>query len=93
MLLERPLTIYDVDVILLWSIMVVVNPESVETCKRYDAAPDDTFQLRSRLVATPVAPFMGLVNTGGNGGATIVVKFQLDEYELVPPAFAALTCQ
>jgi hypothetical protein len=42
---------------------------------------------------TPVAPFDGDDSVGAVGGATIVVKLQLDEYALVPPAFVALTRQ
>jgi hypothetical protein len=42
---------------------------------------------------TPVALFDGELSVGADGAATMVVKLQLDEYALVPPAFVALTRQ
>jgi len=58
---------------------VVEKPDDVETCKRYDAAPDEVPQLIVGLVETPVALSAGEVNDGTEGAATMVVKENVEE--------------
>jgi len=53
--------------------------DEVETCRRYDVAPDEAPQLIVGLVETPVALSAGDVNDGAEGAATIVVKENVDE--------------
>jgi hypothetical protein len=91
----RLLSASEVVVTLLWSTTVVVNPETVDTCTRYEVAPADAFHVSVGFVATPVVPFVGVANTGGAGGegGTDVVKLNTAENALGPPLFVALTCQ
>ena len=53
----------------------------------------EAFQLSVGVMETPVAPFDGDDSVGAGGAATMVVKLQLEEYALVPPALVALTRQ
>jgi hypothetical protein len=68
------------------------KPDDVETCSRYDDAPDEATQLTVGLVEIPVALFVGEERVGTEGIAAIVVKEAVD-HKLVPPAFVAFTCQ
>jgi hypothetical protein len=90
-----PLSAYEVAVRALSFTSVVTNIGSVESCKWYDAAPVDAFQVSVGLGATPVAPFAGVDNAGTAGGdvGVIVVKLQEAEYALGPAALVALTRQ
>ena len=71
----------------------VLNPELIETCKRYDAAPGEGFQLKRGVVDTPVEPLAGDTRTGAAGIAGRVVKFQVFDQPLVPPELVAFTRQ
>ena len=51
------------------------------------------FQLSVGLIATAVALFAGVTSVGAVGAETMVVKLDVEEYELVPPALAAFTRQ
>ncbi len=53
----------------------------------------ETFHVSVSVVGWFVVPFAGVVNVGAAGAAGTVVKLEDAEYELVPPAFDALTCQ
>ena len=93
MLFPSPLTAYDVVASPVWFTMVVEKDELVDTCRPYDVAPLDAFQLSVGLAETPVAPFEGDRRVGGDGGGGTVVKDQVVDQALVPPAFVAFTCQ
>jgi len=95
-LAASPLTLYEVVVILLWSTTVVEKFELVETCSRYDVAPEEAFQVRVGDVETPVAPLageasVGAEGTGGGGGS--VVNDQTSDQSPSPAAFAPFTRQ
>jgi len=66
-LLESPVTVYDVSVIPLWSTTVAEKVELVETCNRYNVALLETFQLKVGLVDIPVEPFEGDASVGTLG--------------------------
>jgi hypothetical protein len=90
----RALTAEEVVVMFVRSTTVVPNAGSVDTCRWYDVAPVEAFHVSVGFVATPVVPLAGVASAGGEGGGrAAVVKFQAAEYALVPPVFAALTCQ
>jgi hypothetical protein len=70
------------------------NVESAETCKRYEVAPLEAFQLSVGVRDTSVAPLAGATNVGaaGAGGGSAVNDHRADQ-ALVPPAFLAFTRQ
>jgi len=63
------------------------------TCKRYDVAPSDAFQVSVNVIDTFFEPSAGERRVGVKGAATMVVKFHIVEYGLVPPTFVAFTRQ
>jgi hypothetical protein len=94
--LDKPLAAKEAEVSPLWSATVEEKAELVESCIRYEAAPVEAFQLRVGVVATPVAPFTGEARTGAagaTGAVAVVVKLDVPDHPLVPPAFVAFTCQ
>jgi hypothetical protein len=56
-------------------------------------APTDAFQLSVGLTETKTAPFCGVERVGAAGGLKVVVKDNVLEKALDPPAFVALTRQ
>jgi len=50
----------------------------VETCRRYVAAPAETFQLKVGLVEILVAALAGVTKTG-DAGTAMVVKLHMSE--------------
>jgi hypothetical protein len=72
---------------------VEANPESVETCSRYEAARLDEYQLSVGLVDTPVEPLGGDRSVGTEGAEITVAKFHAFDQSLVPIAFVAFTLQ
>jgi len=75
------------------STTVVENVDDVENCKRYKVAPEEAFHVKVGLIETSMELLAGELSVGAAGGATTVVKLFAEEYELVPPAFVALTRQ
>jgi len=65
----------------------------VDNCTRYLVAPWDAFQFNVRVTGWSPALFAGEERVGMGGATTIVVKLQVGEYWLVPPAFEAHTLQ
>ena len=92
-LVERPETAWEVEVMPLWSTTVEPKSEEVETCTRYEVAPEAAFQLRVKEVAWLMAPFEGEDSVGTEGSGGTVVKFQTVDHELVPPALVAFARQ
>jgi hypothetical protein len=79
-----------------WSYAVVEKSELIDTCNRYDVAPDDAIQFKVGLIETPTAPPIGELNSGAAGmvgSAVVVVKFQTGDQLLVPVTLAALKRQ
>jgi hypothetical protein len=72
---------------------VVANVAEVESWTRYDVAPAEASQLSVWASGWFVAPFAGAESVGAEGGTTTVVKLNVVEYALVPPALVALTRQ
>jgi hypothetical protein len=78
-LLASPPKPYEVVVIPVWFTVVVEKLELVDTCRPYDVAPLEGFQLSTvGLVGTPVAPSEGdeSVGDGGDVGDSVVVKYR-----------------
>ena len=68
----------------------VARPGSVATWSGYDVAPGAAFQTRVGVFETPVDPLTGEESVGAAGGLPApVVKLNVADQPLVPPAFAA----
>ena len=89
---DRPLRTKDVEVMLLWSNIIVPNPASDATCNRYDIAPNDEFQFNVGLVTVPTVPFNGLDKTGARI-ELLVVKLQIALNAVVPLLVVEFTRQ
>jgi hypothetical protein len=72
---------------------IPVKSESVATWQRYVTAPEDGFQESVVASGTLRDPFSGDASDGLAGATGRVVKFQTEEYALVPPGFFAFTRQ
>jgi hypothetical protein len=57
---------YDVPLSVESTVIPVVKPELVDTCKRYEVAPVEVLQVREGLVEIPVAPLDGDESVGGD---------------------------
>lgn len=74
--------------------MVVENDELVETCKRYDVASVEAFQVKVGGRDTLLALLDGDTRVGADGGAgAAAVKLQTADQALVPMLLVALTRQ
>ena len=72
---------------------VVLKSLTVDTCTAYDAAPTAVFHDNVRLVGAFIESFAGAASPGIAGAVTTVVKLQVADQALIPPAFVALTSQ
>ena len=91
--MANPLIDLEVVVTVESSTTVVLNVLLVETCTRYDVAPDEAFHDTVSDVGWLVAPFAGETRVGAEGASGIVPKLHAAEKALVPPTFFALTRQ
>jgi len=87
--LAKPVTAHDVAVIPDVSFVELVKALSVETCKRYDVAPADGFQLKVGEVER-VTPFVGDTSAGAG---SVAEKDQVLDQSPAARLFVALTRQ
>ena len=60
----------------------------------YEVAPLDAFHVKVGFLGTPVAPSIGELRVGIEGGLpTAVVKLKVPDHALVPPVLVAFTLQ
>ena len=79
--MANPLIDLEVVVTVESSTTVVLNVLLVETCTRYDVAPDEAFHDTVSDVGWLVAPFAGESNVGAGGGVAAVVVVKLQNVE------------
>jgi hypothetical protein len=92
-LVESELSCFDVVAIVESSKIMEVKSVSVAACNLYVTAPAEAFHESVAINGSLIVPFAGESSVGCTGGGGTVVKLKMEENELVPPGFLALTRQ
>ena len=85
--------VYEADAMLDWLITCVRKLDVVDTCKLYELASLEGFQVSVALGEISTASLAGQTSAGTGGTAMMVVNEKGSDQSLVPPSFTDSTRQ